>query len=238
MRLPDPEGGYLPPSAFVPLAEELQLIGDVGAIVLKQAMAFAATWPDHLYVSINLSPRQFSPEENDGQPISELIAWMLEHTGIAPHRVTLEITEGALLVDTEAVLSQLRQLHSLGVKTSLDDFGSGYSSLNYLWQFNFDTLKIDQSFVRGMRTNRANLGMIVQSIVSLSRSLGLKVVAEGIEHREEAAFFLNAGCDAFQGYLYGKPMPRLEAEQMIAADLAREAVSGGEDHLRVVGGQM
>jgi len=132
---------------------------------------------------------------------------LLKEAGLAPHRVTLEITETALLADTEAVFLQLEALRGFGVKLALDDFGSGYSSLSYLWKFPFDELKIDQSFSRGVKTHPVRLAEITASVVTLARSLNLDIVVEGIESECEAAFFTEAGCDHLQGYLISRPMP-------------------------------
>jgi EAL domain-containing protein (putative c-di-GMP-specific phosphodiesterase class I) len=218
LRLRDNAGAYIPPSAFIPLAEELKLISKIGEFVLCEAIAFAANWPEHITININLSPRQFYTRDNGGRYLVDILRNILELTEINAERVTLEITESALLHDTDAVISQLKAIREMGFHMALDDFGSGYSSLSYLWKFPFNSLKIDQSFARGVATKSAHLTEIVRSITSLARTLSLSVVVEGIETPAEADFFRLAGCDYFQGFLFARPLPAEEVASFILKD--------------------
>jgi len=210
LRWSHPERGAVSPAEFVPLLEETGLILPVGAWVLRAACREATRWPDPVGVAVNLSPVQFRRGEVLGA-----VRLALEESGLAPRRLTLEITEGLLLEHTEAVLETLEQLHALGVGIALDDFGSGYSSLAYLWRFRFDTLKIDRAFVREVRRD-GKAAAIIESIVGLGHSLDLRITAEGVETEEQLAALSGVGCDEVQGFLLGRPMP---AEQ--AAALAR-----------------
>jgi EAL domain-containing protein (putative c-di-GMP-specific phosphodiesterase class I) len=139
----------------------------------------------------------------------------LANSGIAPSRLELEITEGALLDDTEAVLCTLRSLRSLGVKVSMDDFGTGYSSLSYLQKFPFDKIKIDQSFVRDMQ-HKEEAVAIVRAVAKLGASLGIKTTAEGVETEDQLAAIRAEGCDQVQGYLTGRPMTADEAHKLLS----------------------
>ncbi len=201
LRLPRPEGGHVSPAAFVPLAERLGLIVPIGKWVIDQACATAAAWPRELTISVNLSPVQFA----DGHLLQTVRA-ALDSTGLAAERLTLEITEGLLLSHTEAVMRQLKELKALGVKIAMDDFGTGYSSLNYLWKFPFDTLKIDQSFVRGLGSDD-HLPSVIQAIVALGRALGMTIIAEGVETATQSTFLSRIGIDLLQGFHLGRPMP-------------------------------
>jgi diguanylate cyclase (GGDEF)-like protein len=193
--------GMIPPSQFIPLAEELDLIDSIGAWVMKQACTDAMAWPEAVKVAVNLSPVQFRHNT-----LVQSVTAALRSSGLAANRLELEITESALLQDDEAVLSTLHQLRGLGVRTSLDDFGTGYSSLSYLRAFPFDKLKIDQSFVREMAT-RPDCLVIVNSVADLARQLGIITTAEGVETAEQLAQVRAAGCAEAQGYYFDGPQP-------------------------------
>jgi len=202
IRLPSFEGGTISPSVFIPVAEELGLIQYIGTWVLKRACQTAATWPEHLSVAVNMSPAQF----NTGN-VCEVVALALRESGLEPRRLELEITEGLLLGDTEAVMKQLNGLKKLGVSIVMDDFGTGYSSLSYLWRFHFDKIKIDRSFMSAYGDANGNAETIVKTIVALGRSLNMQVTVEGVETDGQATFVRNLDADEVQGFYYGRPMP-------------------------------
>lgn len=200
VRWRHPEHGMVPPSEFIPLAEQAGLIGELGAWVLRTACARVLRWGE-LRLAVNLSPEQVRQAG-----LIEMVAATLAETGLPAGRLELEITEGVLLHDTAATLSTLSRLRQLGVGVSLDDFGTGFSSLSYLRRFPFSKLKIDRSFVIDM-VGDAGAAAIVQAVTTLGRSLSMRVVAEGIETEEQLAILRGMGCDEVQGYLLGKPMP-------------------------------
>jgi diguanylate cyclase (GGDEF)-like protein/PAS domain S-box-containing protein len=195
-----PQRGMVPPATFVPLAEESLLILELGAFVLRAACREAAKWTEPLTVAVNISPRQFRQTD-----LPELIHGILLDTGLAPHRLELEITEGVLIEDTSRALSILRRVKALGVAIALDDFGTGYSSLSYLHAFPFDRIKIDRGFVCDLGINRHSMA-IVKAVISLARSIGVPVLAEGVETVEQRDILAAQGCDAMQGHLFGRPL--------------------------------
>lgn len=196
-----PARGFVPPGDFIPLAEESGLIVEMGEWILRQACREAASWPTPLQVAVNLSPAQFM----HGDVVGLVHAILLE-TGLAPGRLELEITEGVLIEDFDRGLALLRRLKALGVCVSMDDFGSGYSSLNYLQAFPFDKIKIDRAFVMNLGRNPQSAA-IVRAVISLGHGLGMSIVAEGVETQEQLDFLADEGCDAVQGYFIGKPAP-------------------------------
>lgn len=210
LRLPKDGGGHISPAVFIPVAERLGLIGEIGDWVIRQSCATAATWPNQLTIAVNLSPVQF-----EGGKIAERIRDALETSGLSSHRLELEITEGLLLSDTESVMRQLGDLRALGVRIAMDDFGTGYSSLSYLWRFPFDKLKIDQSFTRALGDGDEHLASVIQAIVALGRSLSMTITAEGVETETQADFLSQVGCDELQGFHLGRPM----ALEQVAAEI-------------------
>jgi len=209
LRWTHPERGPIGPAVFVPVAEQMGLIDRLGAFVLRRALTEAKRWPD-LYISVNLSPVQV---RDPG--IVDLIRDILVETGVAPARLMLEITEGVLIDNPDEMLKRIEDLHALGVKIALDDFGSGYSNLGYLQRFPFDKLKIDKSFVSALGPS-ANGGVIIQAIVALGRALDLKVVVEGVETEQQRVLLRLAGCDEMQGYLFAKPAPAKAIDRLLA----------------------
>jgi EAL domain-containing protein (putative c-di-GMP-specific phosphodiesterase class I) len=205
------ERGFIPPAVVVRVAEAAGLMDQLGAFVLRKALADAARWRD-VYVSVNLSPVQVRDDR-----FVALLSEVLADTKIAPARVVLEITEGVLIDDPAAAKTKLEELRALGVKLALDDFGAGYSSLAYLRQLPFDKLKIDRGFV-GALDQSANAGVIIQAIVALGRALGLGVVIEGVETEEQRVLLRLAGCNELQGYLFAKPAPREDIDRLLAAE--------------------
>jgi diguanylate cyclase (GGDEF)-like protein/PAS domain S-box-containing protein len=196
-----PTRGFVPPSDFIPLAEESGLIFEMGQWILREACREAASWPVRLQVAVNLSPAQFM----HGDVVSLVHSILLE-TGLAPGRLELEITEGVLIEDFDRGLSLLRRLKGLGVRISMDDFGSGYSSLSYLQAFPFDKIKIDRAFIMNLGRNPQSAA-IVRAVIGLGHGLEMSIVAEGVETQEQLCFLAEQGCDAVQGYFIGKPLP-------------------------------
>jgi len=217
LRWRHPERGLVPPMQFIPLAEETGLITVIGEWVLRQACLEATTWPDHVRIAVNLSPRQFH-----GSNVALMVEAVLDQTGLDPGRLELEITESLLLQDGDDVLAALRELRALGVGVVLDDFGTGYASLSYLRKFPFTKLKIDQTFVRGMEL-RDDCIIIIDAVAAMARRLGMMVTAEGIETEEQLAIVRDAGCNLGQGYLFGRPAPSMEATRLIARNLDQDA---------------
>ncbi|WP_102958494.1 putative bifunctional diguanylate cyclase/phosphodiesterase [Mangrovicella endophytica] len=215
LRWQHPERGSVPPGEFIPVAEETGQIVAIGDWVLRRACETAATWPDHVGITVNLSSRQFLDSS-----LQASILDALETSRLRPERLTLEITESVLIQNDQAVLLTLNELRHLGVCTALDDFGTGYASLSYLTRFPFDIIKIDQSFVRGS-ARQQNSQLIVQSIADLARKLGLTTVAEGIETAEQYEMVKAAGCNRGQGYLFDRPLTPADC----AARLSLEAIA-------------
>ncbi|MEW6640915.1 MAG: EAL domain-containing protein [Pseudomonadota bacterium] len=201
VRWRHPQAGLLGPAEFIGLAEETGFMAPLGRWILRQACADAMTWPDHLRVAVNLSAAQFRTGD-----LVDTIATTLAETGLAPHRLELELTETLLLHNQERNVAAIHALKALGVGTALDDFGTGYASLSYLLMFPFDRIKIDRSFTQDLAT-RADCSAVVASILALARSLGIAVTAEGVETRTQFELLRGAGVDEMQGFLFGRPCP-------------------------------
>jgi diguanylate cyclase (GGDEF)-like protein len=199
LRWRHPTRGMVSPAEFIPLMEETGLIEAVGRWVLEQATREAATWPAPLKVAVNLSPLQFRAAD-----IASSMLHVLGQSGLAPGRLELEITESALLQSDGGVAEVLQAFRSTGIRTSLDDFGTRYSSLSYLLSFPFDKIKIDQSFVRDMADRSASVA-IVTSVAHLANQLGMATTAEGVETAEQLRRVREAGCTEAQGYFFGPP---------------------------------
>jgi diguanylate cyclase (GGDEF)-like protein/PAS domain S-box-containing protein len=211
VRWPHPERGMISPAEFIPVAEDTGLISSLGAQVLKRACMDAAKWPEDIKVAVNLSPLQFRV----GNLLS-VVMDVLKQSGLPPKRLELEITETLLLEKSNQVLATLHALRALGVGISMDDFGTGYSSLSYLRSFPFDKIKIDQSFVRDLDSNR-EAQAIVRSIISLGVGLGVTVTAEGVETEAELRWLRAEGCHEAQGYLFSAARPNAEIVGLLAA---------------------
>ena len=214
LRLATEEGENIPPSEFIPVAEEMGLISQVGAWVIRKACMSAMTWPEHLTVAVNMSPRQFENDE-----LCDVVEAALLDSGISPRRLELEITEGLLVSDTERVMTQLRRLKAIGVSIGMDDLGTGYSSLSYLWQFPFDKLKIDRSFMSILSQGGDQVSSILKTIISLGRTLNLQVTAEGVETAEQADLLQKLDCNQLQGYYFGRPTPELDIPATIMTNV-------------------
>jgi diguanylate cyclase (GGDEF)-like protein len=218
MRWRHPDKGLVPPSAFIPLAEEIGFIIPLGEWALKQACATAATWPDHLEVAVNLSPVQF------GTPgLVEVVVGALAASGLPADRLELEITESTLLQDSENTLSTLFQLRALGVHIALDDFGTGYSSLSYLQSFPFDKIKIDRSFIQDVAEGVGSLN-IVRAVAAMAKGLGMSTTAEGVETQAQLEAVRSEGCTEMQGFLFSRPLPVEEIEALYLASRRRPAL--------------
>jgi diguanylate cyclase (GGDEF)-like protein len=200
--------GPIGPAVFIPVAEQMGLMDTLGAFVLRRALQEAKRWPD-LYIAVNLSPLQVRD-----RTIVDLVRSALEESGVAPSRLMLEITEGVLIDNPDEMVKRIEDLHDLGVRVALDDFGSGYSNLSYLQRFPLDKLKIDRSFVVALGAS-ANGGVIIQAIVALGRALGLSVLVEGVETEQQRVLLRLAGCDEMQGYLFAKPAPAATIDRLL-----------------------
>jgi diguanylate cyclase (GGDEF)-like protein len=225
IRLSNPQYGAISPAEFIPVAETLGLIGEIGAWTLEQACRTAATWPEPLKVSVNLSPLQF----RNGSIIVG-IRKSLERAKFPAYRLELEVTEGVLLDNIDYVQEQLHVLQETGVGIVLDDFGAGYSSLGYLWQFPFNKLKVDQSFIRAI-DSKPNVKNILRAIVGLGRSLSLPVTAEGIETAAQAEFLKSIDCTQAQGFHFGRPVPEIEVAGVIMRNYS-EAITASAPALQ------
>ncbi|MFL6575108.1 MAG: putative bifunctional diguanylate cyclase/phosphodiesterase, partial [Povalibacter sp.] len=198
------ENETIPPSRFIPIAEEIGLIAPIGKWVLKTACAQNKAWQDAgmdpFVVSVNVSARQFR-QENLAQTVAEI----LRETGLESRYLEIELTESAVMHDADQFIAALRELNDLGVQISLDDFGTGYSSLSYLKRLPVDRLKVDRSFVQDIATD-ADDATIVRAIIALGHNLGLRVVAEGVETEQQLEFLRINHCDELQGYYFATPM--------------------------------
>ncbi|MCB1886263.1 MAG: bifunctional diguanylate cyclase/phosphodiesterase [Rhodocyclaceae bacterium] len=201
LRWHHPRRGDIPPADFIPLAEEAGLIEAIGDWVLLEACSEAVRWPGPWTLSINLSVVQI-----ESGRLPRRVAEVLARTGLPANRLELEITETLLMTHREPVDSVLSALSDLGVRLSMDDFGSGYSSLAYLWQFRFDRLKIDRQFIEGLGHD-PRVDQVIGAIVSLAHGMGMRVTAEGIERDDQLAYVQASCCDEVQGFLLGRPAP-------------------------------
>ena len=210
VRWRHPERGLVPPIDFIPLAEEIGLIADIGDWVLHAACAEAATWPGELTVAVNVAPRQL----DDGQRLLRAVERALTQSGLSATRLEVEITESALMRREADVLDLLHTLRNRGVRVSMDDFGTGYSSLSQLRSFPFDKIKIDRVFVKDLSPGGEALA-VVRAIAALGASLGMTTTAEGVETEEQADLIRGEGCTSIQGYLISRPVPANEVAQVI-----------------------
>jgi diguanylate cyclase (GGDEF)-like protein len=209
LRWNHPVRGLVPPLEFIQVAEETGMIVELGAWVLQTACREATNWPDDISVAVNLSSVQF----NDGTIVATVAAALAE-SGLQPGRLELEITETVVLRDTPQTLTALHALRAMGVTVALDDFGTGYSSLSYLRSFPFDKIKIDQTFVREIATNRESMS-IVRAVTGLGHGLRMKTTAEGVETVEQLNLLRAEGCTEVQGYIFSPPRPAHELSGLI-----------------------
>jgi len=213
IRWQHPQRGLISPVQFIPLAEETGLIVPIGAWVLRTACAQAKAWQDQglrpVRLSVNLSARQFIQRD-----LVASIRQTLDDTGLSAEHLELELTESLIMHNADLFISTLRDLRQIGIELAIDDFGTGYSSLSYLQRFPINRLKIDQSFVRDIVGNGDN-GAISVAIIRLGQSLGLKVIAEGVETIEQLDFLHTSGCNEIQGYYFSKPLPAEEMRRFL-----------------------
>lgn len=216
LRMQSQSGTFITPDDFIPIAEEMGLMEEIGQWVLQEACAAASTWTPGLMVSVNLSTVQFSSGRLNG-----IVSDALSRSNLVAGNLQLEVTESVLVHMPESVLTQLKELHLAGVRLSLDDFGTGYSSLNYLWRFPFDNLKIDRSFVSDIESDSRKSRAILNSIVSLSDTLGITTTAEGVETAEQMAAIELLKCDFVQGFLMSQPLPHRDLQAFIEEQTSR-----------------
>jgi diguanylate cyclase (GGDEF)-like protein/PAS domain S-box-containing protein len=224
VRWEHPERGLVPPGSFIPIAEETGLILPIGRWVLETACRQASVWRADaeigldLVMAVNLSPRQF---RHPG--LVQDVGQVLAESGLDASGLEVEITEGTAMGDADATVKTLEHLKGIGIRLAIDDFGTGYSSLSYLKRFPIDVLKVDRSFVAGLPANHGDAA-IVRAIVGLSRALGLKAVAEGVETVDQLDELRRLGCDQGQGYLFGRPTPTEVADVALRRSALVEAV--------------
>jgi diguanylate cyclase (GGDEF)-like protein len=209
LRWTNPELGSVSPAKFIPVAEDARLIAPIGEWVLRTACAEAANWPSTVRVAVNVSAEQLT---NTGFVSTVMSA--LSQSGLPAHRLELEVTESVFMREGATALGVLEQILSMGVRLALDDFGTGYSSLGYLSKTKFSTIKIDRSFVQGAAKNLPESIAIIRAVVALANSLGMTTTAEGVETEAECQLITNLGCRKIQGYLFGRPMPAVEARRL------------------------
>jgi diguanylate cyclase len=205
VRWHHPERGTVPPAEFIPLAEETGVITEIGRWVLRQALGQAAEWSaatgTPLRMAVNLSPRQLMDDD-----VTDHVVAALAESGFPAAQLTLEVTEGVLVQDVDRVVAQLEALRALGVAIAIDDFGTGFSGLSYLRRLPADILKIDRSFVSDLAAGSSS-ATLISTIVELARTLGLAVVAEGVETEGQRALLADLRCGSAQGYLFARPEP-------------------------------
>jgi EAL domain-containing protein (putative c-di-GMP-specific phosphodiesterase class I) len=215
LRWNHPTKGLLLPDVFIPIAEESGLIVPIGNWVVQTAVSEAQQWKDiagfDLRLSVNISARQFRYQE-----LLDLLDRVIGFTGFHPLLLELELTESLVMSDPEKATTLLKELKGKGFSLAMDDFGTGYSSLAYLRRFPFDMIKIDQSFIAELGQN-SEAEAIVRAMLTLSKALGLHVVAEGVETEKQHAFLVAEGCNEIQGFLYSKPLCAEEFIRMLKA---------------------
>jgi predicted signal transduction protein with EAL and GGDEF domain len=199
-----PEKGMISPGTFIPLAEEIGLIGPIGEWVVRHACVTAARWPEHITIAVNISPAQFQ-----NPAFVQVVVDALTASGLSASRLELEITETALLSDSDATLGMLHEIQRLGVRVANDDFGTGYSSLSNLQSFPFDRIKIDRSFVKNVASCAGSLN-IVRAVAALANGMGMTATAEGVETSEQLDRITAEGCTEMQGFLFSRPLPERE----------------------------
>jgi len=218
VRWQHPHRGVVPPGEFIPVAEEIGLIVPLGEWVLRKACADAAKWPGDVKVAVNLSPIQVASAN-----LVPMVVSALASSGLPASRLELEITESVMLQNTEATLAALHRLRELGVKISMDDFGTGFSALSYLRRFPFDKLKIDRCFIKDLSHEDALA--IVRAVTTMAASLGMITTAEGVETSEQLAQVRMLGCNEVQGFFISRPQPVERIVRLIAEYAPRDVKS-------------
>ncbi len=217
LRWEHPERGLIPPTEFIPVAEDTGMIIVIGEWVLREACRAASDWPEHVRVAVNVSPLQF---RNPG--FKAVVLQALMHSNIDPRRLEVEITESVFLDGEDVVVSLLHQLRDMGVRVALDDFGTGYSSLSYLRSFPFDKIKIDKSFVDSVASD-SSAAAIVRAIVDLAVALDMETTAEGVEDEDQLVRLRGQGCGSIQGYLFSRPIAGDQVITLLDAPHKRQA---------------
>jgi diguanylate cyclase (GGDEF)-like protein len=210
LRMKDTHGKFVSPAEFIPVAEDLGLIDDIGNWVLHEACSFAATWPKDVKISVNLSSVQFRKKT-----VCPNVLEALKSSSLDPSQLIIELTESVLMSDVEDIKSQVRTLNSYGVELAMDDFGTGYSSLSYILQLQFNRLKIDRSFVSQLETGDDAALKIVETIISLGHTMKMSVTAEGVETELQVALLHHLGCDYVQGYYFSRPVPATDVAALM-----------------------
>lgn len=212
IRWEHPDKGFISPGDFIPVAEETGMILKIGEWVFREACEQGVVWINAGYdvhkISVNLSPRQLKDEK-----ISKLIESILHETGMPANKLCIELTESALMLDPKVADARLKKIKDLGVSLSLDDFGTGYSSLSYLKRFPIDTLKIDQAFIRDIKTDKEDAAL-VRAIIAMAHGLSMDVIAEGVETKEQLDFLNAHGCDIVQGFWFSRPLSALDMKEL------------------------
>jgi diguanylate cyclase (GGDEF)-like protein len=213
LRWDHPTRGAIPPSVFVPIAEETRLINQLGSWVLRSACAQAMSWPEHIKVAVNVSTLQVEAES-----LTSTVVNALASTGLKPQRLELEMTESVFLRQGASSEATLERLRNVGVQLALDDFGTGYSSLGYLPRASFSKVKIDRSFVQAASDGCQVSTAVIKSIVALAQGLGMQITAEGVESKKETSLMKKLGCTQLQGYIIGRPVLNEDGKVKVAAD--------------------
>jgi EAL domain-containing protein (putative c-di-GMP-specific phosphodiesterase class I) len=205
VRWQHPQFGLVAPSEFIPLAEDTGLIVPIGEWVLREACQQSRRWQDAgfapIQMAVNISARQFHEQD-----LSQTVIRILDETGLAPGHLELELTESSIMQNAELAASVMSRLKNMGVNISIDDFGTGFSSLGALKRLPIDALKVDQSFVRDLTTDQDDAALVM-AIITLAHNLRLRVIAEGVETEEQLRFLQLLRCDEIQGYFFSKPVP-------------------------------
>jgi EAL domain-containing protein (putative c-di-GMP-specific phosphodiesterase class I) len=224
LRWVHPRRGMVSPAEFIPVAEESGMIIEIGRWVVEQACLQLAEWSQdermgQLVLAINVSAQQFRAAD-----FVQRIEESVKRHRVAPERLKLELTESVVLQDVLGVIGKMHALKSLGVGLSLDDFGTGYSSLSYLKQLPLSQIKIDQSFVRDVISD-PNDAVMVRTIIGMAQNFRLEVIAEGVETGEQLEFLRQSGCTIYQGYLFGKPIPREDFEVLVRSLYGKRGIA-------------
>jgi diguanylate cyclase (GGDEF)-like protein len=228
LRWNHPIRGRISPAEFVPIAENTGLIKSIGEWVIREACRTAASWPRELTVAVNLSAPQF-----DKDRIVDVVTSALAETGLAPHRLELEITESLLIDRPDDVLATLMRLKDIGVSIAMDDFGTGYSSLSYLLKFPFDKIKIDKSFISAIDGDKAACD-VLRTIGSLGKTLGIRITAEGVETEEQVNFLRAIACDQLQGFFFAKPLQAADVAPFLLASTAKRLADQELTHQELI----
>ena len=226
LRWHHPSRGSVPPAEFIPMAEQSGAIVEIGAWVIEEACRQASLWPDHLYMSINVSPVQLCSTD-----ILRHLIRALDKYHLTPQRIEIEITETAMVDDSQQIAVALAGLRALGVRIAMDDFGTGYSSLAHLREFELDRIKIDRSFINTSQTDVGSAA-VVRAVISMAQELAIQTTGEGVEDEQQLANLVAIGCGTAQGYLLGRPLDAERATELVMREMAadkscaREAASG------------